>query len=313
MAAAIIVLGGLNLDFVVETERIPKPGETFEGRRFYTSGGGKGANQAVAAARLAGPDLPVHMIGRVGDDAEGRELRALLETDGIDCSGVATDAEARSGVAIIVVDAAGENTVLAVYGANARCAEAELAALDGALGRDARSSVLLVQQEIPLETTATAMRLAHERGARVILDPAPARASLPAGFLGLCDILTPNQSEAAALTGAAPPDATAAAGAAAAIRGQGIRETIITLGAEGVVVAEERGTTQLPGHAVTPVASVGAGDAFNGALAVGLADGRPLAEAAAFANAAAALSVTKAGVQESMPDRTAVDALIRAK
>ena len=323
MAGAIVVLGGLNLDLVVETERLPRAGETFEGRRFYTSGGGKGANQAVAAARLARPDTPVRMIGRVGNDAEGRALRGLLEKDGIDCRGVATDTEARSGVAMIVLDAAGENTVLAVYGANAHCGDAELASLETAL---ADASVLLLQQETPLHTTARAMQMARDRGVRVVLDPAPARTSPPEGFHNLCDVLTPNQGEAAALlrslpealtttpTGQASPDllidAAAAAQTATALRRSGIAEVIVTLGAEGAVVATESGVTRLAAHPAEVVASVGAGDAFNGALAVGLAEGRALADAARFANAAAALAVTKPGVQESMPVRAAVEALI---
>ena len=327
MAGAIVVLGGLNLDLVVETERLPRAGETFEGRRFYTSGGGKGANQAVAAARLARPDTPVRMIGRVGDDAEGRALRGLLEKDGIDCRGVATDTEARSGVAMIVLDAAGENTVLAVYGANAHCGDAELASLETAL---ADASVLLLQQETPLHTTARAMQMARDRGVRVVLDPAPARTSLPEGFHNLCDVLTPNQGEAAALLRSLPEaltatpegqpgpdtrmdaiiDAATAAQTATALRRSGIAEVIVTLGAEGAVVATEIGVTRLAAHPADVVASVGAGDAFNGALAVGLAEGRALADAARFANAAAALAVTKPGVQESMPVRAAVEALI---
>lgn len=238
-------------------------------------------------------------------------MRSLLEQDGIDCSGVATDAEARSGVAMIVVDAQGENTVLAVYGANARCGKAGRAALDRALGQDAEGSVLLVQQEIPLETSAAGMRLARERGARVILDPAPAWDSLPDGFRGLCDILTPNQGEAEALTGLSAADPNAAVETAAALAPMGIPEPIVTLGANGVVAVAEQSPIRILGHPVGPVASVGAGDAFNGALAVGLAEGRALAEAAAFANAAAALSVTKAGVQESMPDRETAEAILR--
>ena len=265
----------------------------------------------MAAARLAGPAGlagPVRMIGRVGDDAEGRELRRLLEQDGIDCSGVATDPAERSGVAVIVLDAAGENTVLAVYGANARCGEAELEALDGAL---AGAAVLLVQQETPLETTARAMRMARDRAVCVVLDPSPSRAGAREGLHSICDILTPNQGEAAALTGRPVPDPASAAQAATALRRGGIADVIVTLGANGAVVAAGGAVTRLSGHAVQAVASVGAGDAFNGALAVGLAEGRPVLEAARFANAAAALAVSKAGVQESMPVRAAVDAMIK--
>ena len=313
MADAIVVLGGLNYDFVLQADRLPRPGETVEGRRFYTSGGGKGANQAVAAARLADPGTPVRLIGRVGDDAEGRALLALLDGDGVDCAGVATDPAARSGVAMIVLDAEGENTVLAVYGANARCGEAELAALDRALPG---AAVLLVQQEIPLSVTAAAMRLAREHGVRVILDPAPVRPELPEGFHALADILTPNQGEAEALIrGPDGGPASSAPEAAVALRDRGIANVIVTLAADGAVLADAGGgpVTTVPGHRVRPVASVGAGDAFNGALAVALSEGRPIAEAAAFANAAAALSVTQPGVQEAMPQRADVERLLRGR
>ena len=230
MANAIVVLGGLNYDFVLQADRLPRPGETVEGNRFYTSGGGKGANQTVAAARLADPGTPVRLIGRVGDDAEGRALLALLEGDGVDCAGVATDPAARSGVAMIVLDAEGENTVLAVYGANAGCGEAELAALERALPG---TGVLLVQQEIPLSVTAAAMRMARAQGVRVILDPAPVRPELPKGFHALANILTPNQGEAEALIRG--PDGGPASGApeaAVALRDRGIANVIVTLAAD---------------------------------------------------------------------------------
>ena len=313
MAGAIVVLGGLNYDFVLQADRLPRPGETVEGRRFYTSGGGKGANQAVAAARLADPGTPVRLIGRVGDDAEGRALLALLEGDGVDCAGVATDPAARSGVAMIVLDAEGENTVLAVYGANARCGEAELAALERALPG---AGVLLVQQEIPLSVTAAAMHMARAQGVRVVLDPAPVRPALPDDFHVLADILTPNRGEAEALIrGPGGGPASSATEAAVALRDRGIANVIVTLAADGAVLADAGGgpVTTVPGHRVRPVASVGAGDAFNGALAVALSEGRPIAEAAAFANAAAALAVTRPGVQEAMPRRAAVEQLMRGR
>ena len=313
MAGAIVVLGGLNYDFVLQADRLPRPGETMEGRRFYTSGGGKGANQAVAAARLVDPSTPVRLIGRVGDDAEGRALRALLKGDGVDCAGVATDPAERSGVAMIVLDAEGENTVLAVYGANARCGEAELAALERALPG---AGVLLVQQEIPLSVTATAMHMARAQGVRVVLDPAPVRPALPDDFHVLADILTPNRGEAEALIGGPGGGrASSAPEVAVALRDRGIANVIVTLAADGAVLASADGgpVTTVPGHPVRPVASVGAGDAFNGALAVALSEGRPIGAAAAFANAAAALAVTRPGVQEAMPRRADVERLMRGR
>jgi ribokinase len=305
--ADIVVLGGLNLDLVVETDRLPQPGETIEGHRFYTSGGGKGANQAVAAARLSAPGTTVRMIGRVGDDPHGHELLALLRNDGVNCDGVAVVSGERSGFAVILIDAAGENTVLPIYGTNAGCDEQQIDALQAVLGG---ASVLLLQQEIPLATTAEAMAAAADRGVRILLDPAPARDSLPPGFHSQCDILTPNQIEAQALTGHPIRDAAAGVAAAAALRASGISGAIVTLGANGVVVDVGNERASLPGHLVRPIASVGAGDAFNGALAVGLAEGRSVIDAATFANAAAALSVTHAGVQESMPSRAEAEALV---
>ena len=313
MVDAIVVLGGLNYDFVLQADRLPRPGETVEGRRFYTSGGGKGANQAVAAARLADPGTPVRLIGRVGDDAEGRALLALLDGDGVDCAGVATDPAARSGVAMIVLDAEGENTVLAVYGANARCGEAELAALDRALPG---AAVLLVQQEVPLSVTAAAMRLAREHGVRVILDPAPVR---PAAARGLPRPRRHPHAQPGRGRGADPrpgrrPSVQRAGGGRRAARSRDRQRHRHAGRGRGRPRRCGRGpVTTVPGHRVRPVASVGAGDAFNGALAVALSEGRPIAEAAAFANAAGALSVTQPGVQEAMPQRADVEQLMRGR
>lgn len=309
MAGAIVVLGGLNFDYVVETERLPHPGETFEGRRFYTAGGGKGANQAVAAARLAGPETPVRMVGRTGDDPEGAALRDLLREAGVDTSAVSIDRQRRSGVAIILVDDAGENTVLPVYGANAVAGAAELAGLAEALEG---ASMLLLQQEIPLPTCAAAMRAARERGVRVMLDPAPVRATPPPGFHAAADILTPNQGEAEALTGLSAADPEAAGLAASQLQVASGGSVVVTMAGGGAVFRGpgERGARHVPGHSVRVVASVGAGDAFNGGLAVALSEGQSLAQAVALGNAAAALAVTRPGVQEAMPRRAEVERLL---
>ena len=251
------------------------------------------------------------MVGRTGADPEGAALRALLQGAGVDCAGLTVDPEARSGVAIILVDDAGENTVLPVYGANANAGQADLIALERALNE---AAVLLLQQEIPLSTCVAAVAMARERGVRVVLDPAPVRPSLPNGFHASADVLTPNQGEAEALTGLPTSNAELAGRAAQALHAQGIETVVVTMAGDGAVFQHAGDApTHMPGYAVRVVASVGAGDAFNGGLAVALSEGRPLAAAVALGNAAAALAVTRPGVQEAMPSRAEVERLIRGE
>ena len=300
MAARIVVLGGVNMDLVLHTERLPRPGETVEAQSFDTTPGGKGGNQAVAAARALGEPGAVAMVGRVGDDAYGEQLVAYLDEAGVDTSRVRRVVGASSGLAIIAIDGEGENTVTAVYGANGSVGAEEA---DSVAELVQGAAILLVQQETPLEPTRAAMQAARTSGALVILDPAPARV-LPKGFLRHASIITPNQTEAEALSGIPAGGVESARRAAATIRERHAVDTVIvTLGGDGALVCGPRTEVHVPAFHVKAVASVAAGDAFNGALAAALAEGQPLEAAARFAAAAGALCVTRDGAAASMPFR----------
>jgi ribokinase len=307
MTAPVVVVGGINMDLFIEAERFPRPGETFEGDRFSTGGGGKGANQAVAVARIAGKPGAVEMVGQVGDDLFGEQLLKSLRGYGVGVQGVAVAPGQASGVALIFSDASRQNRVLPVYGANSTCGDVQVAAvtrlLDGA-------RALLVQQEISIDVTFRCMRAARERGAIVVVDPAPVRET-PEEYLETADIVHPNQIEAEALSGVEVTGVASAARAAAAIRKRGVRVAIVKLGPLGCYVASEEFTGHVPGFEVEVVATVAAGDAFAGGLAVGLVEGMDLHRAAVLANAAGALCVSKAGAQDSMPTRDEVEALVR--
>jgi ribokinase len=307
----IVVLGGLNMDLIADLPRPAGPGETVEGTRFYTTPGGKGGNQAVAAGRLSAAGV-VEMVGRVGGDSYGREMRAYLTSANVGTQYLRTDETVASGVAIIFIDATGQNYVNAVYGANARCDAIQVADAAAALKG---ASVLLAQQEIPLDTTFAVMRVAKGKGVTVILDPAPARQRPDAhrGFLQACDILTPNQTEAEALTGVPVNDVTSAKRAASAIRRSGVPGVIIKMGELGAYVHAAGVSRHFPAFKVPVVATVGAGDAFNGGLAAGLAEGASFEDAVWLAMATGAMSVTKPGAQESMPGRAEVEELLRSQ
>ena len=302
----IVVLGGLNMDLMIETSRLAGPGETVEGTRFYTAPGGKGGNQAVAAARLSRNRDAVAMVGRVGKDAFGEEMRGFLKHEGVDTSCLADDSESASGIAAIFIDRTGENYVNAVYGANARCnADQVKAACDALTG----ASVLLVQQEVPLEVTFEVMKVAKEMGVTIVLDPAPAR-DVPDSFYDYPDIMTPNQGEAESLSSINVVDEASAALAAMIIREQGTSIVIITMGDEGAHVESEDVSLYMPAYRVKVVASVAAGDAFNGGLAVGLAEGMGLVDAARLGMASGAWCVSQDGAQESMGTRSQVNSLM---
>ncbi|MBT5775239.1 MAG: ribokinase, partial [Dehalococcoidia bacterium] len=261
----VVVLGGINMDFIVESPVIAAPGETREGSRFYTTPGGKGANQAVAAARVLEGRAPVEMAGLLGEDLYSEEMRTYLEASGVGTTHLGVAPGAHCGVAVILIDATGENSVNAVYGSNllvdepvARAATEGLASID----------ILLVQHEVPLEATAIAMRLARDRGATVILDPAPTRDNAD-HLLQLATIVTPNQHEARDLTGIEVTDLASAERAAKSLRQRGIDTAIVTLAEQGIWLESATVSTHVPAPQVTPVATVGAGDAFNGGLAAG--------------------------------------------
>jgi ribokinase len=308
----ICVVGSLNADLVVKMARYPRPGETVLGSSFAQFPGGKGANQAFAAARLAagGDQVAVVMVGRVGADSRGTWLREHLADAGVDVLGVTIDERAATGVAVISVDAAGQNQIVIVPGANETLIPA---ALSPHHQRLASAHVLLLQLEIPLPTVQTAARVGREKRAVVILDPAPAR-TLPDALLRLCDYVTPNESELTTLDGSpgasAPLDRAQAAAAARRLVARGARNVIVKMGAAGALLVGPAGEHFWPAFPVAAVDTTAAGDAFNAAFALALAEGQPPEEAGRFATAAAALSVTRRGAQPSMPDRAEVAALL---
>ncbi len=304
---AVVVLGGLNMDLIVETPRPAGPGETREGTRFYTTPGGKGGNQAVAAARILGERASVRMVGRVGADSSGNEVVTSLRHAGVDTKFVRQDTASHTGVAVILIDAEGESYVNAVYGANASCGEEQLRDVNEVLDD---AAVLLVQQEIPSGVVFEAMRTARTKRVLVILDPAPTRPSLPAGFLEACDILTPNQHEAADICGFSIRDRASARRAARWIRNQGVTTVILTLGDAGAWVEGDGISELVPAPVVHATATVGAGDALNGGLAAALALEQDLIQAVRLGTAAGALCSTREGAQGAMPSLAEIEALI---
>jgi ribokinase len=304
-SARILVVGSSNTDMIVRLHRLPGPGETVIGGKFATAPGGKGANQAVGAARAGGR---VAFVARLGSDALGDAALASLERDGIDVTHVSRDRSAPSGVAFICVADGGENLIAVASGANdlLRAADVRRAA------RAFRGvDVVLVQLETPLPAVAAAVALAAKARVRVILNPAPARA-LPDRLLRRVAILTPNEHEAELLTGIRVADAKSAARAARALRRRGVATVIVTLGRRGVFVADGQVEHLVPGFRVEAVDTTAAGDIFNGALAVALGEGEGLFEAVRFAQAAAAISVTRAGAQPSAPRRREIERLLRS-
>ena len=304
---ATLLLGAINMDLLVETERLARPGETFVCDRLYTSGGGKAGNQSVAAARFAsGESGAVKMFGRVGDDAFGNELRSFMSEQGVEMSSVTTDAEIETGVAIIFIDPTGENFVHAIYGGNGKCGDVES---DATIEAMSNAGVLLVQQEIPLECSLKAMVAAREREVPVVLDPAPAIPidTVPDGFYSSADILTPNAIEAEALSGVAISDVVSAERAADKIRKlHGSACVIVTMAGEGVFVASDDLRGHMPAFEVDAVATVAAGDAFAGVLGRALCEGHDLEDAIRLAMAAGALCVSRPGTQSAMPYRDEV-------
>jgi ribokinase len=300
---SVLVIGSSNTDLIVKAKRIPRPGETILGGEFSTAGGGKGANQAVAAARAGGD---VTFIARVGRDTNGDRAVAGFTTAGIDVTHVIRDATHPSGVALIFVGRRGENSIAVASGANDRLSPADVRKAADAFRR---AAVVLLQLETPLPAIEASIELAIDAGVRVVLNPAPAR-PLPARLLKRVYLLTPNESEAERLTGVPVDSAAAAAGAVDILLGRGVQNVIITMGSRGAFVAGSHVHQRIRAFPVDAVDATGAGDVFNGALAVALAEGRTLLEAARFGGAAAALSVTRAGAQPSAPTRRQIHAVL---
>jgi ribokinase len=296
----IAVVGSVNLDIVIGVERHPAPGETVLGGDRTDLSGGKGANQAVAAARLG---QEVAIVGRVGADAAGQRLRDGLRAEGVDVGHLREDPDARSGVALIAVAPDGENTIIVSPGANGRVGAEDVGTASGLL---ADAAVTVVQLEIPEDAVRAAAQAA---GGTFVLNPAPAR-DLDADVLARVDVLVPNRGELGLLAGAGAP-ADAGAAVALARRLEGPASVVVTLGAEGAVVIEASRVERVPAPAVEAIDATGAGDAFCGALADALARGATLVEAARWGVAAAALSVGRMGAQDGMPDASQVAATLR--
>jgi ribokinase len=303
-AAKIVVVGSINMDLIARGERIPRPGETIVGGGFRTVPGGKGANQAVASARLG---ANVKIIGRVGTDAFGDLLLENLGRAGVDASAVERDAEEASGIALIMIDDAAQNSILVAPGANMRLTPAHVEAAEAVI---AAADVLLVQLEIMPETVLRAVELAHAHGVQVVLNPAPAR-PLPAGLPNLIDVLIPNEYEAALLTGAPAGSVEEAKAAAQILLALGPQTVIITLGWRGSLLAQAGSSQHFPAFKITPVDTTAAGDAFVGSFATALAEGAALEEAVRWGNAAGALAATRLGAQPSLPHRKEVEELLK--
>lgn len=303
MAGSIVVVGSSNTDMILQMARIPRPGETILGGRFSMAAGGKGANQAVAAARAGGR---VTFIARVGDDMFGAKAIEGFRADGINVEHVIRDSQAPSGVALIFVAEDGENSIGVASGANARLSPADVQRAEQVIGS---AGTLVMQLETPMETVRAAAKMAAGRGVRVILNPAPAQ-PLDDDLLRCVSILTPNETEAELLTGVSVRGPGEASQAAAVLRNRGVRAVLVTLGPAGTFVSSPEGQYHVPSFKVEAVDTTAAGDVFNGALAVGLSEGMPLRQAVRFANAAAALSVTRLGAQPSAPFRKEIEQLL---
>jgi ribokinase len=295
MNAKVVVVGSLNMDLVARAQRLPRAGETLAGESFFTVPGGKGANQAVAVARLGGS---VAMIGNVGDDDYGRQLHRALYVEGIDCQGVSTCPGMSSGVALITVDAASQNCIVIIPGGNGLLTPQSVQRFDALLQA---AEVVICQLEVPADTVAWTLTRAHELGKQVILNPAPATGPLPADWFARIDYLTPNESEAEALTGVAVTDQDGARRAGERLLQLGAGKVIITLGAQGALLVTAKGHQHFPAPVVQPLDTTAAGDTFIGGFAAGLVRGLEEGEAIAFGQRAAALSVTRAGAQPSIP------------
>ncbi len=308
MSASLVVVGSLNMDFVVRVERLPAPGETALGHDFRMIPGGKGANQACAAGRLA-KSARVRMIGRVGYDLFADHLKASLAAAGVDVSFVHATRAAPTGIAMIWVDGKGQNSIVVASGANHALAASEAEAMRPVF-KGARCA--LFQLETPISTVQAALGLARQEGAQTILDPAPAQ-SLTGGLLGCVDLLTPNESEACMLLGREPSriGMAEAPAIAEALLATGVKAVILKLGDQGCYYRDRECALRSPAFPVESVDATAAGDTFNAALAVALAENQPLEQALRFANAAAAISVTRQGAQASIPSRAEVDELVK--
>ena len=292
----IAVVGSLNMDLVMRLPRLPVGGETLTGHHFSTLPGGKGANQAVACARLGGK---VRMVGQVGDDDFGKALVDGLLADGVEVSGISRCSAVGTGVAMILVEDVGQNRIVLAPGANGALAESDIERFAPDI---VNAAMLVVQLEVPLCVVSRAVDIAYEAGVPVLLNPAPAKL-LPANLWSKVDFLVPNESEASLLADCPVVDVDSAFSAAETMRRRGARRVLITLGEQGVVIVDDQGARHLPAEKARVVDTTAAGDTFIGGLVVGLCEGLSLDNAAAFGQRASALSVTRYGAQPSIPFR----------
>lgn len=302
MHANVVVVGSLNMDLVTRAPRLPRGGETLVGHSFVTVPGGKGANQAVAAARLG---ANVAMVGCVGGDAYGVRLRDALIVEGIDCSAVSVAAQVSTGVALIVVDDDSQNAIVIVAGGNGELSVDAVRSVDHLL---AAADVLVCQLEVPMATVEYVLRRGHELGKTVLLNPAPASGPLPAHWYPWVDYLIPNETEANLLTGLPVDSLAAAEVAGAALLASGAGKAIITLGEQGALLVEAGRVRHFTAPRVRAVDTTAAGDTFVGGFAAALAEGKSEDEAIRYGQSAAALSVTRSGAQPSIPSAAEVRA-----
>lgn len=292
----IVIIGSSNTDLVVKTPRMPEPGETILGGTFMMAGGGKGANQAVAVARLGGE---VTFIAKVGRDLFGKEALSRYAQEGIDTRTILCDQTAPSGIALITVDEAGENCIVVAPGSNNALSREDIDASREIIGT---AQYLLMQLEVPMEVVEYAAGMAHDAGIKVILNPAPA-ASLSDALLSKLDMITPNKTESQMLTGVNIANWEDAERAARILAAKGVRKVVITLGSLGALTFDGLSCERIPAQRVTAVDTTAAGDTFNGAMCVALSEGRSLSDAVRFASRASAIAVTRLGAQSSIPYR----------
>jgi ribokinase len=305
MAPKVVVLGNINQDFVMKAERMPRPGETILGTDLQFVPGGKGANQAVTAARLG---ASVSLIGRVGQDCFGPDLLDSLRREGVETRHIGSDDNVATGSAFVALAPDGQNSILSVGGANLECAPRHV---QDAAPVIRHADVALVQFAVPIESVEVFVGMACEAKVPVLMDPTPAMSKLP-GNWSQCGILTPNETEAEYVVGYEVPDTATAAKAAREIHDQGVKVACVKRGPEGCVVCDDDGCRLVAGFKVEVVDTTGAGDAFAAGLGVALAEGLPVNQATAFANACGALACTRFGAQPSLPNRREVEKLLAA-
>lgn len=300
--ASIVVIGSSNTDMIVKSDHLPLPGETVLGGKFTTAPGGKGANQAVAAARLGGD---VTFVAKVGEDQFGDAAIDNYQKDGINTQYVTRSAGSASGVALILVDGKGENSIAVASGANA---DLSIKDIDDASDKIRSASIVLMQLESPMDTVLYAAKMASQAGAAVILNPAPA-ATLPEEMYSYLYAVTPNETESEILTGVKVVDEESARKASEVFISRGVKKVVITLGSKGAFVNDGEASYMVPARKVKAVDTTAAGDTYNGAMCVALAEGKTLKEALEFATKASAIAVTRMGAQPSVPTREEVDSL----